>query len=72
MNKMGCAKVEKLILLIRGDDAEDITNKLHGPCALLLTPAQRERKNLCGVHRCGTGQIPSEDQVRIILTTLEC
>ena len=27
-----------------GDDAEDITNKLHGPCTLLLTPAQREKK----------------------------
>ena len=26
------------------DDAEDITNKLHGPCALLLTPAQREKR----------------------------
>ena len=23
-------------------------------------------------HWCGTGQIPSEDQVRTILTTLEC
>ena len=61
------------VLQIIIDDAENITNKLHDPCALLLTPAQREKKkNLCGVHRCGTGQIPSEDQVRIILTTLEC
>ena len=47
--------------MIHTDDAEDITNKLHGPCALLLTPAQREKKNLCGVHQCGTGQIPFED-----------
>ena len=26
------------------DDAEDITNELHSPYALLLTPAQREKR----------------------------
>ena len=26
------------------DDAENITNKLHGPWALLMTPAQREER----------------------------
>ena len=30
--------------MIDCDDAEDITNKLHSPYALLLTPAQREKR----------------------------
>ena len=36
---------------------QDLHNKKRGP--------NRE-------HRCGVGQIPSEGQVRSILTTLEC
>ena len=38
------------------DDAEDITNKLHGPCALLLTHAQREKRIFA---EC-TGVVPAK------------
>ena len=31
-----------------------------------------EKKGPSREYRCGTGQTPSEGQVRIILTTLEC
>ena len=31
-----------------------------------------ERKRPSREHQCGAGQIPSEGQVRNILTTLEC
>ena len=42
------------------DNAEKITSKPHSPRTLEIAPAQ------------GAGQIPSEGQVRTILTTLEC
>ena len=38
------------------DDAEDITNKLHGPYALLLTPAQREKR----IFTECTGVVPAK------------
>ena len=37
------------------------------------SPAQKERKKGPNrEHQCGAGQVPSEGQVRTILTTLEC
>ena len=42
------------------DDAENTTSKSHDPRTLLMAPAQQE-ETVCGVHRCGTGQMLSED-----------
>jgi len=42
-----------------------ITNKSHDPRVLKTTPAQhRKRRRPYREHQCGTGQIPSECQVR--------
>ena len=38
------------------DDAEDITNKLHSPYALLLTPTQREKR----IFTECTGVVPAK------------
>ena len=43
------------------DDAEDITNKLHGPCALLLTPAQQEKR----IYVECTGVVPAKYPLKI-------
>ena len=38
-----------------------------------MSPTQKKKTKIpCRRHRCGAGQIPSEGQVRNILTTLEC
>ena len=53
------------------DDAVNIISKLHDPNARkshLCNKKKRPNRE----HRCGAGWIPSEDQVRTILTTLEC
>ena len=41
---------------IEPDDAENITNKLHGPLALLMTPARREERIFA---EC-TGVVPAK------------
>ena len=46
---------------MKDDDAENTTSKSHDPRALLMAPAQQEETIFVGVHRCGTGQMPSED-----------
>ena len=46
------------------DDAEKINIKPHGPNVLETTPAQHKERRPHREHRCGAGQIPSEDQVR--------
>ena len=33
---------------------------------------EENKKRPCRRHQCGAGQIPSEGQVRNILTTLKC
>ena len=43
------------------DDAEDITNKLHSPYALLLTPAQREKR----IFTECTGVVPAKHLPKI-------
>ena len=44
------------------DDAENHTSELHGPRTLLMAPAQQEEETiLARGHRCGTGQMLSED-----------
>ena len=53
------------------DNVEIIISKSHSPRALKIAPTQQKEKPN-REHRCGAGQIPSEDQVRTILTTLEC
>ena len=41
--------------------------------ALKKSPTQKKKTRIpCIRHRCGAGQIPSEGQVRNILSTLEC
>ena len=53
------------------DDAVNITSELHDPNARKSHRCnKKERPNR--EHQCGAGRIPSEDQVRTILTTLEC
>jgi len=47
------------------DDAEKSTSKSHGPHVLKTILAQHTKKRLNREHRCGTGQVPSEGQVRI-------
>ena len=53
------------------DDAENITNRVTQHSRLKVNLHNKITEDL-REHRCGAGQIPSEDQVRIILTTLEC
>ena len=44
------------------DDAENHTSESHGPRTLLMAPAQQEEENdPRRGHRCGTGQMLSED-----------
>ena len=47
--------------MLRVDDAENNTSKSHGPRTLLMAPAQQEETILVEGHRCGTGQMLSED-----------
>ena len=53
------------------DDAENTTSKSHSSRALQIALAQ-QKKGPSREHQCGTGQMPSEGQVRTILTVLEC
>ena len=65
------------MLLIRGIGAwvpvmmPKIVSKSHSPYVLETTSAQHRKKKTLKEYRCGTGQIPSEGQLRIF-TTLEC
>ena len=52
-------QVIKFVLL--NDDAEDITNKLHSPYVLLLTPAQREKR----IFTECTGVVPAKHPPKI-------
>ena len=54
------------------DDAKKITNKSHSIRALELAHAQQKKRRPNREHRYDAGQIPSESQVKTILTTLEC
>ena len=55
------------------DDAVNLTSESHDFNRSNESPAQRERKKgPIREYRCSASQIPSEGQVRIILTTLEC
>ena len=56
---------------VRDDDAENITNRSHSTCALKVDLHNKIIEDL-REHRCCADQTPSEGQVRIILTTLEC
>ena len=53
------------------DDAVNITSELHDPNAR-KSHLHNKKRRPNREHRCGAGRIPSEGQVRIILTTLEC
>ena len=46
------------------DDAEKVTNELHGKHVIAMTPAQHKKRELNREHQCGAGQIPSKGQVR--------
>jgi len=45
-----------------------IVSKSHSPYVLETTPAQYRKKKTLKEYRCGTGQIPSEGQLRIFTT----
>ena len=53
------------------DNAVNITSELHDPNAR-NSHLRNKKKRLNREHRCSAGWIPSEGQVRTILTTLEC
>ena len=58
------------------DDAVNLTSEKHDPNAQMNHLQKEENKKKKTKrpyrrHRCGAGQIPSESQVRNILTTLE-
>ena len=55
------------------DEAVNLTSELHDLNARVNHLCKKEeRKRPSREHQCGAGQIPSEGQVRNILTTLEC
>ena len=59
-------------LLIDYDDVENsITNESHVPRTIANGTCTTKRKKSSREYRCGTGQTPSEGQVRTILTALE-
>ena len=53
------------------DDAVNITSELHDPNAQ-KSHMRNKKKRPNREHRCSAGQIPSEGQVKTILTILEC
>jgi len=54
------------------DDAENsITSESHVP-RTIKRHLHNEKEEPSREYRCGTGQTPSEGQVRTILTALEC
>ena len=63
----------KPLLMITFDDAVNLTNEKHDPYAQIShLHKRRKQKRPCRRYQCGASQIPSEGQVRNILTTLEC
>ena len=63
------------LLVMIGDDAgNNTTSESHVPRTIANGTCTMKRNNLAEAreYRCGTGQTPSEGQVRIILTALEC
>ena len=58
---------------MNNDDAVNLTSEKHDPNTQMNHLQKEEnKKRHCIRHRCGAGQMPSESQVRNILTTLEC
>ena len=65
-------KVVQLEMKTIVDDAVNLTSEKHDPNAQTNHLQKEEKKRPCRRHRCGADQVPSEGQVRNILTTLEC
>ena len=54
------------------DDAIKITSELHDSNARKSLLRNKKERRPNREHWCGAGRIPSEGQVKTILTTLEC
>ena len=59
-------------MVLEPDDAVNITSELHDSNTQKSLLRNKKEKRPNREHRCGAGRIPSEGQVRTILTTLEC